>query len=109
MFLDLFTDYYEFKESSDQKIIEIVDKMTLRAHELNDIIIKKVQEKKKSRSTFSLIKQEDEQEIFRETLKLPLPVTPKNIVSLNTKQNTYSPATNRNSAKKNQKFHLSPA
>ena len=60
MFLDLFTEYYEFKESSDQKVIEIVDRMTLRAHELNHIIITKFEEKKKARSTFSLIKQEGE-------------------------------------------------
>jgi len=59
MFLDLFTDYYEFKETSDKKIIEIVDKMTLKTHELNDIVMKKVQEKKKARSTFSLIKPEE--------------------------------------------------
>ena len=53
-----------------------------------------------------MIKQEEE--IFTETLKIPLPVAPKNIVtSYTSKQNTYSPA-NKKSPKKIQKFHLSP-
>jgi hypothetical protein len=55
-FLELFTEYYQYKEESENKIITTVDAMTLRAHELNELLIKKVQEKKKSRSTFSMLR-----------------------------------------------------
>jgi hypothetical protein len=46
-FLELFTDYYQFKEESDKKIIDTVDSMTMKAHELNNWIIEKAQIKKK--------------------------------------------------------------
>lgn len=58
--LDLFTQYYEFKEESDKKIIGTIDSMTSKAHELNQWIIEKAQERKKSRTTFSTIRKDDE-------------------------------------------------
>jgi len=50
--------------------------MTLRAHELNELLIKKVQDKKKSRSTFSMLRPNEEIQI--EPLKMP--ISPKNHV-----------------------------
>jgi hypothetical protein len=75
--------------------------MTLRAHDLNEIVIRKAQERKKSRSTFSMIRPEDEP--LLETLRVP--VSPKNHVA-NNKVATYSPA---NRKKKAGKFTMSPA
>jgi hypothetical protein len=76
--------------------------MTLRAHELNELLIKKVQDKKKSRSTFSMLRPNEEIQI--EPLKVP--VSPKNHV-VNNKLSTYSPA--NGNKKKAPKFALSPA
>ena len=53
MCLQLFTDYYGYKEEADNKIIKTIDFATSRAHELNQMVINKVQAKK-SRSTLSL-------------------------------------------------------
>lgn len=105
-FLELFTEYYQFKEESDAKIIETVDRMTLRAHDLNDTLLRKAQERKKARSTFSMIRPEDEPLLDTHTLRVPVPaVSPKNHV-VNNKVATYSPA---NRKKKDTKFTMSPA
>lgn len=104
--MELFTEYYQFKEESDAKIIETVDRMTLRAHDLNDTLLKKAQERKKARSTFSMIRPEDEPLLDTHTLRVPIPaVSPKNHVA-NNKVATYSPA---NRKKKDTKFTMSPA
>lgn len=105
-FLELFTEYYQFKEESDAKIIETVDRMTLRAHDLNDTLLRKAQERKKARSTFSMIRPEDEPLLDTHTLRVPVPaVSPKNHV-VNNKVATYSLA---NRKKKDTKFTMSPA
>ena len=118
--LQLFTDYYGYKEQADNKIIESIDQATTRAHELNQLIINKVQAKK-TRSTLSLSPHptshpnppssvrnpqpqhpKNDRECRVETLQVP--VSPKNFVAAN-KMSAFSPATKRHQTSK---FTMSP-
>jgi hypothetical protein len=76
--------------------------MTIKAHELNEWIIQKAQEKKKSKGTYSTIKPGDDLPL--ETLRLPT-TSPRNFVS-NLKPMTYSP--NGRKPYRGQKSALSP-
>lgn len=59
MLVDLFSNYYMQKQTYENKIIKVLDDMTVKAHELTEFILQKVNEKRKSRGTFSTIKTEE--------------------------------------------------
>ena len=123
--LQLFTDYYGYKEEADSKVIKTIDLATSRAHELNQMVINKVQAKK-SRSTLSLSPNPSphlhppssaqpitrappgERECRIETLHVPTSPTQqsKNFVAAN-KMNAFSPAQRRNQPVP--KYPMSPA
>ena len=102
LLLNLFTEYYSSKEANDQKVIKSVDNLTLKAHELNEMILQKVQEKRKERGTVSSINKEEDIPIS--TLKVPTPT--KNFIAQN-KMMAHSPMSNRN-AKKGTRMPTSP-
>lgn len=80
--------------------------MTSRTHELNQWIIDKAQNRKKTCGTFSTIRKDESVPITVESLK-NTQTTPRNYVA-GTKGYTYSPAATRNT-KKVSKFAMSPA
>lgn len=65
MLLGIFTEYYSFKEQSEKKVVETVDKMIMYMNDLNGWLIEKAYAKRMKSEVF------DEAKTERDNVSIP--------------------------------------